>query len=156
MSNRSKLQAVTLRSAGFSLVEVLVAVVVTAIGVMGAAALQLSAIKFNQTADMRSQATVLAYDIADRMRANRESALSGDYELALSDAAPSGSAVHQIDLRDWLSALASRMPAGDGSIDRDQRSFTITVQWDESRVANSREADADGDHLQQFVFVTEL
>lgn len=142
------------RAAGFSLIEVLVTIVITAVGVLGAAALQLNAVKFNQVADMRSQATLFAYGVADRMRANRQAARAGRYDLDFDDDAPAGTAVHEIDLRDWLSALAARLPGGDGAIERDGVTVTVTVRWDESRVAGSREGD--GPHLQTFVFVTEL
>lgn len=144
-------------TAGYTLIEVLVAVLITALGVVGMAAAHLSALKFNQTAEVRSQATLLAYDIADRMRANRRAALSGDYDTALPDTSPSSpSAVHETDLKEWLDALTGRLPSGDGAIARNGTTFTITVQWDESRVGKSRLANADGTHTQTFAFVTEL
>ena len=143
-------------SDGFSLIEVLVALVITALGVLGLVGAHLNAMKFNHIASVRSHATFLAYDIADRMRANRRAALFGSYDLALSDTAPSGTAVHEIDRRDWLNALASQLTDGDGAIARSNNTFTITVQWDEGRVANTRQTDADGNHRQTFVFVTEL
>lgn len=144
------------QSFGFSLIEVLVALVITALGIVGLVAAQLNALKFNQTADVRSHATLLAYDIADRMRANRQAALAGHYDVALSAAAPAGAGVHQIDLRDWLTMLSGQLTLGDGSITRSGNRFTITVQWDESRIAGTRLANADGSHLQTFSFVTEL
>ncbi len=55
---------------GFALVEVLVAVVILAVGLLGLAGLQASSLGNNQSAYNRSLATQLAYDIADRMRAN--------------------------------------------------------------------------------------
>lgn len=145
------------KTPGYSLIEVLVAVLITALGVVGMASAHLSALKFNQTAEARSQATLLAYDIADRMRANRRAALPGDYDTALPDSSSSNpSTVHETDLKDWLDALASRLPSGDGAIARNGTTFTITVQWDESRIGESRLANADGTHTQTFVFVTEL
>jgi Tfp pilus assembly protein FimT/uncharacterized membrane protein len=60
---------------GVFLVEVLIAVLVAATGVLGASALQLNAVKFNQIANVRSTAVFLAQDITDRMRVNRELAL---------------------------------------------------------------------------------
>jgi type IV pilus assembly protein PilV len=53
----------------------LIAVLVAATGVLGASALQLNAVKFNQIANVRSTAVFLAQDITDRMRANRTLAL---------------------------------------------------------------------------------
>lgn len=56
--------------AGFTLLEVLVAVVVLSIGLLGLASLQVNGLRFNHSAYLRSQATALAYELADRMRAN--------------------------------------------------------------------------------------
>ncbi|MDF1692179.1 MAG: type IV pilus modification protein PilV [Zhongshania sp.] len=145
-------------STGYSLIEVLVALLITTTGVMGSVATHLNAIKFNQTADVRSHATLLAYEIVDRMRANRNAALSGNYTIALSADAPSTtpSTIAQIDIQDWFTAIGSRLTAGDGAIDKNGNVFTVTVQWDESRISRSREADANGGNTQSFVFTTEL
>jgi type IV pilus assembly protein PilV len=55
---------------GFSLVEVLVALLVLSIGLLGLAALQTTSLQYNTGSYFRTQATLLAYDIIDRMRAN--------------------------------------------------------------------------------------
>lgn len=150
-SNRSAMR-------GIGLIEVLVAMFILAIGVLGAAAMQMNALKFNQNAAQRSQATFLAYEIADSMRANRAAALAGNYDLALSAATPTGTTIPQTDLGRWRAALAQRLPAGNGSIVRNGAVFTITIQWDESRLGNIDDAatdDAD-ESIGQFTFVTEL
>ena len=59
------------RQAGFTLTEVLIAMLVLAIGLLGLAALQAYGIRFNTDSYIRSQATNLAYDLMDRIRANR-------------------------------------------------------------------------------------
>ncbi len=58
-------------SSGFSLIEVLVALLVLAIGVLGIAALQFQSLKYGHDANTRAQISYLASDIADRMRINR-------------------------------------------------------------------------------------
>jgi type IV pilus assembly protein PilV len=136
------------QSAGFSLIEVLVSFLVLSIGVLGMAGLQLSALKYNQTAAVRSQATFLAYDIADRMRANRVKAKSGNYDIALSASAPGGSGIEAIDLQQWKAALVSQLPDGAGAVARNGTKVAVTVQWDESRVG--------GQSTQQFVYETQL
>lgn len=55
---------------GFTLLEILVAIVVLSIGLLGLAGLQVVSLTNNQTAHYRSIATQQAYDMADRMRAN--------------------------------------------------------------------------------------
>ena len=58
------------RSHGFSMIEVLVTLLVLSIGLLGLAAMQVRSIKNTHSAYLRSQATYLAYDMLDRMRAN--------------------------------------------------------------------------------------
>lgn len=53
---------------GFTLIEVLVTMLILAVGLLGIAALQLKGLQFNHDSALRSQISNLAYDIADRMR----------------------------------------------------------------------------------------
>lgn len=66
-------------SSGFTLIEILVALVVLSIGLLGLAMLQVQGMRFTNESYLRTQATVLAYDIIDRMRANKTGADAGDY-----------------------------------------------------------------------------
>ena len=65
------------RISGFTLLEVLVALVILSIGLLGLAGLQAASLRYNHSSYLRSQATLIAYDIVDRMRANRQEALNG-------------------------------------------------------------------------------
>jgi type IV pilus assembly protein PilV len=67
------------RSRGFSMIELLVAVLVVGIGVLGATGLQMISLQHNRGAVLRSEAVQLAYDIMDRIRANPK----GNYGIAL-------------------------------------------------------------------------
>ncbi|GHH52937.1 MULTISPECIES: type IV pilus modification protein PilV [Gammaproteobacteria] len=58
-------------AAGFSMIEVLIAILVLAIGLLGFALLQTMNVRFVQSANYRTQATNLAYDLIDQMRSNR-------------------------------------------------------------------------------------
>jgi prepilin-type N-terminal cleavage/methylation domain-containing protein len=60
----------SLRAAGFSLVEVLVAMFVVAMGILALAGLLQAATRYSKISELRSTATLLANDIADRIRAN--------------------------------------------------------------------------------------
>lgn len=136
------------QSAGFSLIEVLVSVLVLGSGILGMASLQLNALKYNQVAAVRSQATFLVYDITDRMRANRTKAQAGSYDISLTASAPTGSGIVATDLQQWRAALDEQLPSGTGAVQRSAGKFIITVQWDESRVG--------GAAGQQFVYETRL
>lgn len=63
---------------GFSLVEVLVALLVLSIGLLGLAALQTTSLQYNTGSYFRTQATFMAYDIIDRMRANLSAVANSD------------------------------------------------------------------------------
>ena len=58
------------RTGGFSLIEVLVALVILALGLLGFALLQTLNLRYTQSANYRTQATNLAYDLLDQMRSN--------------------------------------------------------------------------------------
>lgn len=125
-------------NSGFSLLEVLIALLILSVGLLGIAALQLVSLKTNHGAYQRSQATILAYDMMDRLRANRVIAMAEGYDIAMAaatPAAPANSPIQIIDLNDWLSNYVSvLLPAGDGSIDCTTAGLCIIiVQWDESR-----------------------
>jgi type IV pilus assembly protein PilV len=128
------------KQTGFTLIEILVTVIVLSIGLLGLAGLQATSLKFNSTAYQRSQATSLAYDIADRMRANVVVARAGNYDIALGAAAPTGTTPAAIDLQEWRRALTNTLPSGTGSIDSVTNSpvFTIIIQWDDDRDATTQ------------------
>ena len=111
------------RSRGFTLLEVLVAMVVLSIGLLGLSGLQTSSLRNNHSAFLRSQATVTINAIIDRMRANRDSAAAGDYDIVYG-ATPSASAcasgcsatdVANKDLGHWRSYV-ERLPGGQGEV----------------------------------------
>jgi len=144
---------------GATLIEVLVAMLVLSIGLLGLAGMQMTALKSNQSAYYRSQATVLAYDIIDRMRANRTDALNGVYDIALQnqacdpDLSPSGSLADK-DVAEWLNSLSCLLsPDAQGSVVRNGRIFTISIEWNDKR---GRIDSTDDDDTETFVYRTQL
>lgn len=124
---------------GLTLVEILITLLVVSIGLLGVAGLHSFSMRNNYDALMRSHASALASEIADRMRVNRDLVYTGgasDYNIAISDAAPAvvtGSSQAVRDVNEWLATLANQLPNGDGRIAIDQatRVVTIEVQWGE-------------------------
>ena len=113
---------------GTTLIETLVALLVLSIGLLGVAALQVNALQNNQMAHVRSQASVLAYDLADRMRANRAVALAGGYNVAFGST-PTGTNLNQLDVQNWKTALANTLPTGDGQLTLVGNVAVIQVRW---------------------------
>lgn len=124
---------------GFTLVEILIALVVLSIGLLGLAALQLMSLRSNHGSAMRSQATFLAYDIVDRMRANRSAALDGAYNIGLGEEGLAGTIAGD-DLIAWKQNIARTLPAidnegetefADGSVELNGNIFAVTIRWND-------------------------
>ena len=125
---------------GVGLIEVMVAVFVLAVGMLGIAAMQAMALRNSQSSLERSQAVIQSYSIMDAMRANHAVAITGGYNFpmpadpALCPApAPDGSLV-KADLNDWIESLKATIGEGAcGSIDCAGSLCEIVVTWDDSR-----------------------
>jgi len=140
-----------LRSDGFTLIEVLVAVLVLSIGMLGIASLQATSLRHNNDASMQTQASFLASDLADRMRANASQAAL--YPTTTPATASGGcltstctsTQMVENDLDEWNVLLADALPAGEGSVTAIAGGlFTITVRWDEARTGvTGTNCDAD-------------
>jgi type IV pilus assembly protein PilV len=134
-----------MRQKGFTLLEVLVTMVIMAIGLLGLAALMASSLRNNHSSYQRTQAAFLAYDIIDRMRVNRimavNSSAASNYNVAIG-AASASTNLALADVNDWKTALASTLPAGDGSVAvvPATGAVTVIVQWNDSRGTNGNNA----------------
>jgi type IV pilus assembly protein PilV len=119
---------------GFTFLEILVALLIISIGLLGLAGLQTQGLQANQSAFLRSKAVQSCEDMLDRMRANRANALNGDYDIALGTdpSNPTYTAMALTDLTEWKDVLSSALPAGNGSVDVNGNVATIEVQWTEA------------------------
>jgi type IV pilus assembly protein PilV len=143
-------------SKGFTLIEILVAILVIGAGLLLAARMQLMAIQNTQGGYFRAQAAYLGYEIVDRMRTNIPAVSAGDYDLASTDGTPvevdckgpsadcTIAEMAQFDQFWWRSALDNALPSATGAIatvdDGDFTTITVNVTWmDPFSVANGAE-----------------
>ena len=135
------------KTRGFTLLEVLIALLVLSIGLLGLAALQTISLRAGEMANMRTLSTLLATDIVERMRVNPLGVTLGDYltDGAAFTAMPpdcntsdcNTTQLAAFDLGQWQAAV-TRLPGGQGEITRTDGLVplhTITVRWDEQRNA---------------------
>lgn len=131
------------KQSGAGLIEVLVTVLILATSLLAMGALQNRSLQFNHSAYLRSQANILAYDVLDRMRINRESV--DDYDgYDFGDDAPVGNSLAATDLQQWLSRLERTLPGGEGAIECDaDRQCTVSLRWiDEDEAPEDAGEDA--------------
>ena len=138
-----------LNQKGLSLIEVMIALAVFSFGLLALAALMASGLKYNTSALHRSHATSQAYDMGDRMRANRLG-LDAGYYNNLSDSGTDPGCIEsgctpeqmaQYDTWQWNTDNARLLPEGAGTVSLksdDPESayfglYTITVSWNDDR-----------------------
>lgn len=152
-SHAEKLRASPVR--GMSLIEVLVATLVVSVGILALAGLMGSATRLGKTSEFRSVASMLAADVADRLRANASAADAGDYTLKpmkLASRRPavpsslcatpcSAAQIAALDLAQWQATLFNSLPAGTGylSYDSDTDTADLWIIWRDP-------AASDADH----------
>jgi len=137
MSETWNIHAASRRSGGFTLLEVLIALVILSIGLLGIAGLQSVGLRGSHSAYLTSQASLLAYDMADRVRANPaarttyDAHVHGDVDCDNPPSTPLATA----DLAEWACAINDLLPEGTGTISSADSaipgavSYTIRVEW---------------------------
>ncbi len=134
MMRSSRAHPISLRrQAGVGIIEILVAVLVLSVGLLGLAGLQMRTLRNNQSALERSVAVAETHAVADAMRADRINAVENDaYDIALEDDAPSGTTFAETVLSAWRGNLiASLGEDATGSVDCDGALCTIVIQWND-------------------------
>ena len=132
-----------LRQQGLSLIEVMIALAVFSFGLLALAALMASGLKYNTSALHRSYATSQAYDMADRMRANRIGldhyiplSGSGDPECFETETSCTPEEMAQYDAWQWNRDNLRLLPEGTGTVSLESSNpdiYTITVSWNDDR-----------------------
>lgn len=113
------------RQRGTTLIEVLVTILVMSIGLLGLAALQGFSLQAGQSAYYRTQATNLAYEVADFARVNRSAAMAS-CDLPVLDS--------------WSNFVATQLPNGALAIDFtncNAGEIQVSVTWSEQRIEDA-------------------
>ncbi|TGN38448.1 type IV pilus modification protein PilV [Marinobacter confluentis] len=124
----------TSRHKGFGLIEILVALLILAIGLLGMASLQTTSLQQTTGSQARTQAIFLAEDIVERIRANRPNRTSyvltdPDAVDCDSDFAITNADIVDDDLDEWRNALACLLPGGNGEIAVNGDVVTVDITW---------------------------
>jgi type IV pilus assembly protein PilV len=162
-----------MKARGFTIIEVLVSLVVLSIGLLGIGKLVLVSAHANDSAYLRGQATELAYEILDNMRANRQTAMTQGYDVALGtvplnpgSCLAATCAAPQLALYDvytWKRRLdaavpGGQLPGGKGSVATSATTpttATITVQWDDTAAQTTFAGTAVGNAANNMSVVLE-
>lgn len=114
---KNTINQLTRSQRGFSLIEILVAVLVMGVGVLGVTGLQMVSLQNNRDALLRTEALQMAYDILDRVRVNPGAGVAGiaydgvdfdDAAVAPADCVANNCSAAQIgafDIAMWKCAL---------------------------------------------------
>lgn len=117
------------KQGGFNLLEVLITLIILAVGLLGLATLQNLGLRLGHESYERTQATILVYDIIDRMRANPMAVTAGNYNIALTGAPPAlgsdcgvvvcnAADLATYDLSQWLSTISGTPSASTPGLNR--------------------------------------
>lgn len=123
---------------GIGLIEVLIAVLILALGILGIAAVQTKALSNNNSSMGRTMATVESYSILDAMRVDRAAALALSYnKTVVANACPTGTSFATNQLNTWCTDLGKYLGAVStttGKIDcQASGDCTVTITFDDSR-----------------------
>ncbi len=129
---------------GISLIEVMIAILVMGVGMLGFALLQTMNVRFTQSANHRTHATNLAYDMLDQMRINRLAAAqyAGDYTATTqrSDCAPGGTVGVAPFKTVWQCRLGMALGAGaSATVSYDGGDAVVSITWGDERWAEEED-----------------
>lgn len=135
---------------GAGLIEVMVAILILGVGLLGIAAMQATALRNSQSSLERSQAVIQTYAVLDAMRANSAVAKIGGYNLSAPTCSPPDAGDRAAtDLHDWIQSLHDTLGEGAcGQIECGSVECNIIVQWNDSRAKDGEQSGSETQQLE--------
>lgn len=139
------------RSAGFSLIEVMIALLVLGVGLLGFALLQTMNVRFTKSAQQRTVASNLAYEIIDIMRTQRSmgSYFNGITFNSFSDLDPDTVCVRSADatvsanIDRWKCEVSTALPEGAAEVKlQADGQLSVTIRWGDANWATDQDDKA--------------
>ena len=127
---------------GVGLIEVLVSVLVVAVGLLGAVALQATALRNNQGSFERTQTSIVTQGIFDAMRANLPGVTANAYNTGgFVCVGPAAGSLASSDIARWVGNLQAQInPGACGAVACAANVCTVSVRWDDSRATGGSNA----------------
>jgi type IV pilus assembly protein PilV len=129
---------------GVSLLEVLIAVLVLSVGLLGIAGLQTANLRNTQSAHQRTVAVLLAASMSERIRANPTAAVAGLFVLG-KNCTPltAGASIESVEHANWMTEIQTNLGAvetscGEVLYDAVTLTYTVNVYWDDSRAVGGQ------------------
>jgi type IV pilus assembly protein PilV len=146
--NRLNKAIVPRKYRGDTMIEVLVTVLILAVGVLGVAAMQVTTFQNLSTSHSASVAALVATDFSERMRANGDEVLADTYNHSADPGSAFTNCADQVcteaqlagyDIGSWWLEMGANLPLAKGQVARvgATNTFTLTVRWDEDRSGSS-------------------
>lgn len=120
---------------GVGLIEVMIAVLVLAVGMLGVAAMQAMALRNNQSAVERTAAVMQTYAILDALRVDRDRAEAGQYNITAwaCDTPDAGSFVNN-ELGNWITWTQETVhPEACVQLVCGTNQCSVQIRWDDTR-----------------------
>jgi type IV pilus assembly protein PilV len=126
--------------AGFAMIEVLASLLILTVGLLSVAGLSANSLKASDTSAHRAHAARQVMEISEAIRANRQAAADGEFDVALSSTAvPVTSNVAIIGAVAQVKASLAQVPQGKVSIQyvEARDAVLITAEWNEDRTGST-------------------
>ncbi|WP_346838841.1 type IV pilus modification protein PilV [Microbulbifer sp. SAOS-129_SWC] len=153
------------KHSGATMIEVLVTILVLAVGLLGLSATQMMSLKNGNNSHQRYLAALAAEEMADRLRANPDGRELGSYSSKTVDGSESSvdcstkctpAQIASLDLYDWGQVISTNLPDGKGKVEVNGEKVTLTVTWNEQHTGENRGTASGGAEQKSFVLAVDL